>query len=269
LLYGDYHTHTTYSHGKGSIEDNVRAAREKGLKEVAVTDHGLGHIVYNVKRKYIGKMRDEIEALKRKYPDINILLGIEANLTGRGGSMDMTDAEKELFDIVLCGYHVTVHADRWRERYRFFTPNFFARTLFGYSKSLVRTNTRAYINLVEKNKVDVLTHINLRIRADAAEVAKAARDNGTYIEISGKRTGCSDDEIAAMAATGVQFIVNSDAHRPERVGGIQFALDIIDRLGIPYGQIANWDKRPEFRSEVGIPRQDRDAPMGKNCPIDR
>ena len=35
----DHHTHTTYSHGKGSIADNVRVAAAKGLKSIAITDH--------------------------------------------------------------------------------------------------------------------------------------------------------------------------------------------------------------------------------------
>ena len=33
ILY-DYHTHTVFSHGKGSIEDNVLSARKLGLKEI-------------------------------------------------------------------------------------------------------------------------------------------------------------------------------------------------------------------------------------------
>ncbi|MDD6540033.1 MAG: PHP domain-containing protein, partial [Firmicutes bacterium] len=39
LVY-DLHTHTTYSHGKGSVEDNVREAFNKGLEYIAISDHG-------------------------------------------------------------------------------------------------------------------------------------------------------------------------------------------------------------------------------------
>ena len=44
----DFHTHTTYSHGKGSIEDNVKEAIKKGLKAIAITDHGPGHLTYGL-----------------------------------------------------------------------------------------------------------------------------------------------------------------------------------------------------------------------------
>ena len=41
-LWGDYHTHTSYSHGRGTVGDMVLAAKDRGLKEVAITDHGPG-----------------------------------------------------------------------------------------------------------------------------------------------------------------------------------------------------------------------------------
>ncbi|MFR6641738.1 MAG: PHP domain-containing protein [Christensenellales bacterium] len=55
--WGDYHTHTYYSHGKGTIEDNVRAAAEKGLKQIAITDHGFRHMMYNVRHMDLKKCR--------------------------------------------------------------------------------------------------------------------------------------------------------------------------------------------------------------------
>ena len=40
----DHHTHTVYSHGKGTIEDNVRVASEKGHSSIAITDQGPCHL---------------------------------------------------------------------------------------------------------------------------------------------------------------------------------------------------------------------------------
>ena len=43
-LNADYHTHTVFSHGKGDVIDNARAAAEKGLKELGIADHGFVRI---------------------------------------------------------------------------------------------------------------------------------------------------------------------------------------------------------------------------------
>ena len=52
-FWGDYHTHTIYSHGKGTIEENVVRALKSGLKEIAITDHGFRHMTYNVRRMVV------------------------------------------------------------------------------------------------------------------------------------------------------------------------------------------------------------------------
>ena len=87
----DHHTHTVYSHGKGTIEDNVRVASEKGLSSIAITDHGPGHLTYGIKMEKLPEMRAKIDRLKSVYPDIEVLLGVEARhsesaaLSGRRG----------------------------------------------------------------------------------------------------------------------------------------------------------------------------------------
>ena len=63
----DYHTHTTYSHGvivphgKGTVEENVQAAIERGLEELAISDHGPGHVFYGIKRNRIDDLRHDID----------------------------------------------------------------------------------------------------------------------------------------------------------------------------------------------------------------
>ena len=57
----DIHTHTTYSHGKGSIEDNVKAGLARGLEKIAITDHGPGHLTYGIRKDAIPAMREDIQ----------------------------------------------------------------------------------------------------------------------------------------------------------------------------------------------------------------
>ena len=39
ILTGDYHTHTPYSHGKNTVEENALAAKEKGLVRLEGKDY--------------------------------------------------------------------------------------------------------------------------------------------------------------------------------------------------------------------------------------
>ena len=81
-----------------------------------------------------------------------------------------------------------------------------------------------------------------------AEVAKAAADYGTYIELNSKKVHLSDDELYEVLKTDVKFVINSDAHSPSRVGEISLVEKMLERTGFPTERIANIDGRlPEFR----------------------
>ena len=124
-LLADYHTHTKYSrngHGKGTIDENVRAAYEKGLRQIAITDHGFNQKMYGVKRSAIPQIKKEIEDAKECYP-IDVLLGIEANLISSQGDIDLTPTDFEDFDIILCGFHRFVKSVSKREKFGFVIKN--------------------------------------------------------------------------------------------------------------------------------------------------
>lgn len=245
-FWGDYHTHTVHSHGKGTIEENVAAAIEKGLKEIAITDHGFRHMVYQVHRKEFPSMRKTVDELNAKYPGINIYLGIESNLTSFGGKADLRPDDIEKLDLVICGYHKLVFSDKISDM------GFFVRNLLGgESKSSVRRmvkNTDAYLKLLEKYEIDIISHINYGISADAVEVAKACKHFGTFVELNGKRINITDAEIEKMLENGVEFICNSDAHSVDRIADFSVPLAVINRVGVPMESIANWERLPQFRS---------------------
>ena len=105
-ILADYHTHTIYSHGKGTIEDNVKVAISKGIETLGISDHSYGHLTYGVKRDDIFKMREEIDILNEKYKNkIKILLGVESNILDDKGNIDYDDKIGDVLDYVMAGYH--------------------------------------------------------------------------------------------------------------------------------------------------------------------
>ena len=98
--------YSKYNHGKNSVEEMVAEAQRLGLKEIAITDHGYKHI-FGIRKKNVGKLRAEIDALNEKY-DINILMGLELNLLGNNGETDLTNEINKNLDIRLIGTHKSV-----------------------------------------------------------------------------------------------------------------------------------------------------------------
>lgn len=246
-FWGDYHTHTKYSHGKGTVLDNALAAKQKGLKQLAVTDHGLSHIVFGIKRKELPLLRKDCENATRE-TGVLVLAGIENNVNSFDGTLDLTSDDLDMIDIVQGGYHKAARAPSVKEEFAFQMRNMFRSFVSKSPQKLIARNTDSYLKLIDNYELDFIGHLNRDIRVDALTVAKYAKQKGTFIELNSKRLTLTDKELEDMTQEGVLFICNSDAHSPQRVGDMALALSVIDRLGIPYEQIVNWERLPQFRS---------------------
>lgn len=226
-LNADFHTHTVYSHGKGSAEDNINAAMERGLEIIGIADHCTANFMYGIKRRNIDRYIEEIENAKRKYANrIEIKTGIELNLTGLDGSVDMPQGKK--FDIVILGYHKAVIPRNFHTFFTFATGRFWEEKI-----------TLAYMRAVQKNNIDILAHIGYGIPANHEKIAQACADYGTMFEINNKHGELTADNLQAAARTSVRFVVSSDAHRPEHVGLAPNALSLLERAGLSAKRIIN------------------------------
>jgi len=255
---GDYHTHTIYSrnafipyrHAKGTLEDNIAQAKKLGLKEIAITDHGFSHKFYGCNRKYLPHIKSEIIRLGKKY-DIKVYLGIEANFISLDGTIDVTDEDRKYLDIVLCGFHSTARPKTWGDKFKIFIANFFAR-IFGTSPKQKEKNTQMILNALDKNKIDVITHLNTKLKCDTLRVAKKAKEVGTLIELNEKHCGLfTPEEIKSMVEMGVKFIVDSDAHKPEKIAKFSRVEKLIKDNNIPPESIVNLESVPEFLNQKG------------------
>lgn len=246
-LTSDYHTHTVYSHGKGTIYDNAAAAKEAGLTAIGITDHGFSHPAYGVDRKKVPEMKALCKEASER-TGVTVLLGVEANFISTDGKTDLTPEFYDDMDLFLAGVHKFVGYD-FPSVFNFLLPNlFFSGLKLKPPASLVRRTTRAYVKAIEKNPIDIITHVNYCCFCDPVEVAKCARDCGTYIELNGKKPHLSDEDLRRVADTGVSFVLDSDAHSPARVGDVAIVTEQLKRVQIPAEQICNIDGRvPAFR----------------------
>jgi len=240
-LSADYHTHTIYSDGKGTMEDNIKEAIKKGLKTIAISDHGPSHILYGVKKKNIVKMREEIDILKEKYPEIKILLAVEANVLGLDGSIDISSEQRKYYDVILCGYHFGSTPKVFFRDIKIHICNVFSGFVKCANKKALEYNTESICNAIKLNDIKILTHPGAKGPVDILKIAKIAEKYNTLLEVNNTRGSghLTEEEIKTCMKTNVKFVICSDAHVPEDVGTFEKALSRITNAKLDLSRVVN------------------------------
>lgn len=236
----DFHTHTIYSkvgpylHGKGQIIDNVAAAHAKGLKEIAITDHGPLEI-YGLDPAKLDTMREEIKASQEKYPDVKVYLGVEANIMDSKNGLDVEPKDFSKYDFVNAGYHYGVpHCGMITNWIAFHLPCSEA-----FKEKMRKKNTDLAVRAIKNNKIKILTHPGDKAYFDMQALAKACEETGTLVEINARHKNPDVDDLKMFAKYGVKFIISSDAHKPEKVGRYIKSLELAFAAGIGVDRIVN------------------------------
>ena len=233
-ILADYHTHTIYSHGKGTIEDNVKIAISKGIETLGISDHSYKHLTYGIKKNDIFKMREEIDLLNEKYKDkIKILLGVECNILDDNGNIDYDDKIGSALDYVMAGYHIGSKPTNLK-----CLLNHANNYIFKSNKSK-EYNTLAIINAMKNNDIFVITHPGDKGDVYIEEIAKVAKETDTRLEINSSHKFLNVDQLKKIEHIENTFIVGSDAHIPQNVGNFDLALNTIKEAKIDLSLIEN------------------------------
>lgn len=234
---GDYHTHTNYSHAKGTIEENVVSAIKAGLKEIGIAEHGPKTLFVGVSEKNLHKIADEIIKLRDKYPEIKILFNIEANLLDIYGNIDVPESILPRLDMLLMGFHPNIIPSKD------YLPMLFNNCMARFSSHIKnearKMNTTAMINAINKNDVDIITHPGHKVDIDTHQLAKACAKTNTALEINCRQGHKLKDFVDIALDEGVKFYLNSDAHKPKDVGKMEEGIKIAMDLKIPKESIIN------------------------------
>lgn len=239
-VFADYHTHTLHSHGKGTVEENILAAKARGLEEVAITDHGPAAL------PWIRANLDDFLEIKKEVRDhsqdiggIRALVGVECNVISSDGRLDVPRQILQQMDVVLAGLHPIAPPRTFRDRWKMYGQNFLGR----YSRRMARKartdNTKAVVEAVHSYEIDIITHPGYQLAINTAELARACAKRGTAMEINAGHDHMTVEYCRVAAREGVKFALSSDAHRPGEVGKLDHAVALAVQAGLSADQIIN------------------------------
>ncbi len=203
-LRGDLHLHTSASDGHDSLPAMVAAARARGLRYVAITDH-CKHVgvTEGLDAGRLARQVDEIDALNETLKHFTVLKGAEVDIL-EDGSLALPDAVLRQLDIVVVAVH----------------------TQFELSTA---KQTARILRALERPCVSVLAHPFGRLLGERAayaldyeRVLEAARERPCYLEINAQPLRLDLDDVHAKAAHehGVRLSIASDAHSVDQLDTI-------------------------------------------------
>jgi putative hydrolase len=237
----DFHTHTKYSSHGGSIRENALAAKEAGLEVLGIADHGpanWGHFIWT-DASIFDRILCESREVEREISGIKILAGVEADVVSYDGELDISPEMQRKLDQVLAGFHLSVVPKHLWEGVRFAVYRAMGDLSPQWRRKARNENTKAMVEAVYKNEIDIITHPGLQISIDTPELARACAKNETALEINSKHGAETVGFIKAAAAEGVKFAIGSDAHRPADVGRLLPGIRAAQMAGLKAEQIIN------------------------------
>lgn len=242
-IIADLHTHTRYSHGKGTVKANVTVALARGLQAVAITDHGPCSAPWvGTSLRGFAAMAREVAEIDRRSPAIRVFAGVECNIISLQGDLDLPEAHRNRLDIVLAGLHPGVRLASGRDWLTLSGANWAARFTPGLRRRTRIANTQAVVAAVYRNQIDVITHPGYHLDIDTAELARACAQCDTAMEINARHNAMTAAFCQVAAREGVRFVINSDAHQPGDVGNLQRGIDVAAAAGLDPGQVLNSDQ---------------------------
>ena len=233
-LRGDLHMHTDRTDGREPLETMVQAAKARGYEYVAITDHSKAlAMIGGFDEARVRQSADEIAAVRRAVPGIEVLHGLEVDILA-DGALDLDDEALDTLDWVVISLHSRLDME----------------------PALM---TERVLRALDHPAVCVMGHPTSRIigtRSGAAydfeRVFERAAANGVLMEINAQpdRLDLSDINARLAREKGVAFTIDTDAHSVAHLSCIPFGVFMARRAGLTSNDVLNTLPYAGFREAI-------------------
>lgn len=231
----DVHTHTIASgHAFSTLQEMARAAADKGLKVLGITEHSPG-IPGTCNPIYFRNLH----VVPRQMYGIELLLGAEINILDGEGNLDLDENYLKMLDIRIAGIHSLC-----------------------YKSGAVEENTRGMIRAVSNPFIHIISHPgDGTAQLDFEPVVLAAKEHHTLLEINNsslKPTRNKPDArnnnltiLRLCKKYEVPVILGSDAHISFDIARYDYLYELLQLTEFPEELIMNSDVN-RFKTYLNI-----------------
>lgn len=219
----DTHSHTIASgHAYNTIEEMAKAANEKGIKLLAITEHapnmpGTCHAFYFHNLKVVNRMRHGVE----------LLLGVELNVIDYEGNVDLEDETLRGLDVAIASLHMPC-----------------------IKPGTMEENTNALIGAMQNPFVKIIGHPDdAKYPINYERLVKAAKEHHVLLELNnnslnpnGFRLNARENDIKMLELCKeyhVPITLGSDAHVVDEIGNCCYSQEILEITNFPEDLIIN------------------------------
>ena len=219
----DVHTHTVASgHAFSSLQEMARAASEKGLAILGITEHAPG-IPGSCAPIYFRNLH----VVPREMYGVELLLGAELNILDYEGHIDLTEEYWKMLDIRIAGIHSLC-----------------------YTPGTTVQNTSAMLGAMHHPYVQIISHPGDGTADVLFEpLVLAAKETHTLLEINNSslnpvrhKVKARDNNLEILRLCKqyeVPVILGSDAHISFDIATYDYALELVAETDFPEALIMN------------------------------
>jgi DNA polymerase (family X) len=231
---GEVHMHTVETDGKCTIEEMAEAAKQRGYKYIAITDHSKNLAFANgLDDKRAVEHIARIRAANEQIGGITIMAGIEVDILA-DGELDLSDEVLEQMDVVVASVHSAFNQEP-------------------------QQMTDRLLRALSNKTVSILGHPTgrLLLRRDAygfdmSAILNAALQNKIAMELNAypDRLDLNDVHLRMARERGVKIVINTDAHHTSHFEKIKYGILQARRAWLTPADVLNTLPEKEFRKAM-------------------